>query len=125
MECAKLGSGKEICLAYEHFYLALPFIVEALEIINDTHADMGSFEKKYTEVWDYKTKREAMPLLNGVTSFEFIVSIIGLYSLLHPLAGITNRLQRRGVDITEVYDDVSSVIKDIKSTKKSTDKSLV
>ena len=33
-------------LAYEHFYLALPFIAEALEIINDTHAEMGSFEKK-------------------------------------------------------------------------------
>ena len=33
-------------LAYEHFYLALWFIVEALEIINDTHAEMGSFEKK-------------------------------------------------------------------------------
>ena len=33
-------------LAYEHFYLALWFIVEALEIINDTHAEMRSFEKK-------------------------------------------------------------------------------
>ena len=37
-------------LAYEHFYLALPLIVEALEIINGNHAEMGSFEKKYTEV---------------------------------------------------------------------------
>ena len=26
--------------AYEHFYLALPFIVEALEFINGTHAEM-------------------------------------------------------------------------------------
>ena len=71
-------------LAYEHFYFALPFIVEALEIINGTHAEMGSFEKKYTEGCDYKTKREPTSLLNAVTSFEFIFSLIGLYRLLHP-----------------------------------------
>ena len=52
-------------------------------------------------------------MLNAVTSFEFIISLIRLYRLLHPLAGITNRLQGRGVDIIEAYDDVSSVIKDI------------
>ena len=56
-------------------------------------------------------------MLKVVTSFEFI-SLIALYRLLHPLAGITNRLQGRGVDIIEAYDDVSSVIKDIKNTRK-------
>ena len=110
-------------LPYEHFYLALSFIGEALEIINDTHAEMGSFEKKYTEEGlDYKTKRKATSLLNAVTSFEFIISLIGLYRLLNTLAGTTDRLQGRGVDIIEAYDDVSSVIKDIKSTRKNIDK---
>ena len=109
-------------LAYEHFYLALLFIVEALEIINGTHAEMGSFEKKKTKGWDYKTKREATSLLNAVTSFEFIISLIGLYRLLNTLAGTTDRLQGRGVDIIEAYDDVSSVTKDIKSTRKNIDK---
>ena len=33
-------------LTYEHFYLPLLFIVEALEIINGIHAEMESFEKK-------------------------------------------------------------------------------
>ena len=42
--------------------------------------------------------------------------------IVHPLADITNRLQERGVDITDVYDDVSSVIKDKKSTWKNIDK---
>ena len=50
---------------------------------------------EYTEVW------EARGLLNAVTSYVF--SLIGLYRLLHPLAGITNRLQGRGVDIIEAY----------------------
>ena len=56
---------------------------------------------EYTEGWDYKTKREARAFLNAVTSYDF--SVIGLYRLLHPLAGITNRLQGGGVDITEAY----------------------
>ena len=61
-------------------------------------------------------------LLNAVTSFEFIISLIGLYRLLHPLAGITSQLQGLGVDIIEPYDNVSSVIKDTKSTMKNIDK---
>ena len=69
-------------------------------------------KKTYTEGWNYKTKREGTSLLNAVTSFEFIISPIGLYRLLHSLAGITYCLQGRGVDIIEAYDDVSSMIKD-------------
>ena len=42
--------------------------------------------------------------------------------IIHPLGDITNRLQERGVDIIDVYDDVSSVIKDKKSTRKNIDK---
>ena len=83
---------------------------------------MGSFEKKYTEGWDYKTKQDATSLLNVATSFELIISLIRLYRLLHPLAGITNRLQEQGVDIIKAHDDVSSVIKDTKSTRKNIDK---
>ena len=109
-------------LAYEHFYLALPFIVEALEIINGTHLEIGSFEKKYTEGWDYKSKREATSLLNAITSFEFIICLIGLYRFLHQLSGITTRLQGRSVDIIAAYDDVSSVMKDIKNTRNSIEK---
>ena len=36
-------------LAYEHLYLAVPFVVEAPEIINGIHAEMGYFKRKYTE----------------------------------------------------------------------------
>ena len=101
-------------LVNKHFCLALPFIVKALYVINGAHAETESFEKKYTEGWDYKTKREATSLINTVPSFEFIISVTGLYKLLHPLAGITNRSPRRGADITETYDNLLSVIKDKK-----------
>ena len=52
----------------------------------------------------------------------FVIYLIGLYRLLHPPPGITNSLQGRGVDIIVAYEDVSSVIKDIISTRKNTDK---
>ena len=66
-----------------------------------------------------------LPLLNAVTSFGFIISLIGLFRLLHPLPGIANPLQGRGVDIMELYDDVSSAIKDIKAQGRILIKSLV
>ena len=67
-------------------------------------------KKKYTKDWDYKTKRETTLLLNAVTSFEFMDCTP------------TSRYKERGVDIIDVYDDVSSVIKDKKSTRKNIDK---
>ena len=72
-------------LAFEHFHLALKFIVEAMDTIDGTHAEIGSFEKKCTESCDYKIKREAKSLLNAFASFEFIISLTVLYRLLHPL----------------------------------------
>ena len=80
--------------------------------------------KRSTQMLGIIKKPEATSLLNTVTSFEFIICLIGLYRLLHQLAGITNCLQGRGVDIIEAYDDVLSVIKGIKSTRKNIDKEL-
>ena len=50
--------------------------------------------------------------------FEFIVSLIRIYRLLHPLTGTSNCLQDRVADIINTYDDISSVIKD-ENAKKS------
>ena len=62
-----------------------------------------------------------LPLFNAVSSFGFIISLIGLFRLLHPRAGIANHLQARSIDGIEAYDHVSSAVKDIKSTRKNTD----
>ena len=55
-----------------------------------------------------------------IGKFDFLCSV-GLSRLLKPLGGITNRLQGRNVDIIEAYDDISSVIKDIKRATKNID----
>ena len=36
-------------VSYEHFYLTLPFIVEALEIINGTHPTRSTFDEIFTK----------------------------------------------------------------------------
>ena len=51
-------------------------------------------------------------MLNVVTSFEFIFSLIGFYGFLHPLSVITNRLQGRVVDIIEAYDEFSMIFEE-------------
>ena len=42
--------------------------MESLEIINGTHAKIGSFGKKYTEGWNYKIKWEVTSLLKLVSA---------------------------------------------------------
>ena len=41
---------------------------------------------------------------------------------MHPLAGVTNRSQRRGVDIIETYNNLLTAIKDIKNITNNIDK---
>ena len=55
----------------------------------------------------------------------FFIYLIELRRILHPLAGITYRLQASDIGIFEAYDDVLSLIKYIRGTRKNIDKSLV
>ena len=45
-------------VSYDHFYLALPLIKEALEIINGTHPRKNTFDEIFTKGWDSNSKRE-------------------------------------------------------------------
>ena len=57
-------------VSYEHFYLALPFIEEALEIINGTHPSINTFDEIVTKGWDSNSKKEATAyIIVGFTSF--------------------------------------------------------
>ena len=90
----------------EHFYLALPSIVEALEIINGTHPSIKTFDEIFTKGWDSNSKKEAAAYINALTSFGFIVGLTSLCRLLHPVASITKKLQGRTVDIVKAYQKV-------------------
>ena len=67
-------------VSYEHFYLALSFIEEVLEIINGTYPSINTFDEIVTKGWDSNSKKEATAYI--------IVGITSLYRLLHPVASI-------------------------------------
>ena len=72
-------------------------MVEALQIMIGTHPDDATFLETYTTGtdWETGTKREATTYLKVLTDFDFIVGIISLYRLLHPVAPIAQKHQGR------------------------------
>ena len=94
-------------------------MIEAFEIMNGTHPDIATFDDIYTNGWDSKTKKDATSFINSIANFEFIVGIICLYRLLHPLVPITQRLQGRVMDVVSAYDEVQSSISDMKHLRES------
>ena len=111
--CQTRWSEKERDVSSERFYLALPFIVETFEVINGTHTELDEFEEMYIKRWDAKSKVEATQFLNSLTKFEFVNGMITLYRLLHPVAGMMQKLQGRTVDVIDAYQNVNTCIEDI------------
>ena len=110
--CKTRWAERDSC--YEHFCLALPFLVESLEIINGSSPKLSDYSDEYTKGWSSQAKREATPRLKALTDFSFIVGLITMYHLLHPLHGITVLLQGRNMDIVRAYQEVDSTLSDLK-----------
>ena len=102
-------------------YLALSFIVETFEFVNGTHTELDEFEEIFIKGWDAKSKVEATQLLNSLTKFEFVIGMIALYRLLHPIAGITQKLQGGTIDVIGAYQNVNTCIKDIQLLQENVD----
>ena len=57
--------------------------------------------------------------------FEFFIGIIALYSLLHPLSGITQKLQGRAIDVVYPYNNIQEFIKNLRYIRKAVEKALM
>ena len=101
--------------------MAIPFIAEVFEVITGTHPELQALPKERTTGWDAHVKREATSFLNALTKFEFIVGIIVLYRLLHPVAVLTSKLQGRNIDIIEAYESANRCIEDMKYVRENID----
>ena len=95
--CKTRWSERDI--SYKRFYLTIPFIMETLQVTNGTHSKKDQFERVYRDGWDLTANQEASNYLHAVTKFEFIIGLVSLYRLLHPLVGITQNLQGRSIDV--------------------------
>ena len=96
--------------AYQHFYQAYTFIVEALEMIGygqhiEEHGSLFSD-------WDAENRSAAQQILSSITTFEFILVFLLAYQYLSHLSGITIQLQSSTLDIIEAHDMIKS-IKDV------------
>ena len=108
--------------AYECSYHALPFIVEALEIISGTHNNIKSFSQLIqNDKFDGESKKEAFALLKAVTCFDYIIGVITLYHIMHRLKGITQKLQGRSIDIIAAYNDIEEVKGDYNDMRENID----
>ena len=117
--CRNRWSERDV--SYERFYLVLPFIVEAFEVIHGRHTELDEFEEIYTKGWDAKSTVEATQFLKLLTKFEFVTGMIALYRLLHPVAVITQRLQERTIDVIDAYQNVNVCIGDIQLLRENVD----
>ena len=100
-------------MSYEHFYLAIAFMVETFEIMNGNYPKNNDFDSVYKDGWNSKTKEDATSYLNAITKFEFLIGLVSLYGLLHPLVGITQNLKGRSIDIIKAYNEVEGCIQDM------------
>ena len=118
--CKTRWSKRDV--AYEHFYLAIPFLAQALEVILRTHVDLEQFRSDFKNGWDAKTKKEASSFLNALTTFEFLIGIISSYRLLHPLSSVTQKLQRRTADIVYAYNNMQEAVENLNYIREDVDK---
>ena len=99
--------------AYQHFYQAYTFIVEALEMIGygqhiEEHGDLYSDWMG----WDTASRSEAQQMLASITRFDFLVIFMMIHQYLSHLSGITVQLQSTTLDIIEAHSMINS-IKDV------------
>ena len=108
-------------IAFEHFYLAYPFIVKALEIINGTCQGIEAYPDDIKVGWETEARRDATAHLNALCNFGILIGVVALYRLLHPLAMITKCLQGKAVDIVKAFRDIQEVKHDFQCLRDGVD----
>lgn len=108
--------------AYQHFYQAFVFIVEALEMIGfKCHLDMCG--DKFAD-WDSGSHSDAQQILASITSFKFIVVFVTMYQFVSHLAGITVKLHKTALNIVEAHKMVTEVFQMYQHERENIDSSF-
>ena len=108
--------------AYQHFYQAFVFIVEALEMIGFRH-HLAEYGDTFAD-WDSASRNEAQQILASITSFEFIIDFLLVHQFLLHLAGITVKLQKSALDIVQAHEMVTEVTRMYQHERENRDTSF-
>ena len=95
---------------------------EAFQVILGTHERLNEFSTEQTEGWSGEDKRNANDFMHCLSRFDFIIGMVSLYFLLHPIHGTTQKLQGRSQDILQAYIDIDEVMSKLKSMRSGIDK---
>ena len=79
------------------FLFTCPIIVKALEIINGTCQGIETNPDDIKFGWETEVMRDATAHLNALCNF--IIGVVAIYQLFHPLAMISKWLQGKAVDL--------------------------
>ena len=90
---------------------------EAFSLIAGTHPQSAQFKDEYVEGWSRDDNTKVVEFMSCLTRFKFIIGAVSLYSLLHPLHGLTQKLQGRTKDIVDAYQGVEEIIGQLKSMR--------
>ena len=117
--CKTTWCGRDV--SYERFYLAMPYIMEVLEVMNGTLADINQLDETYSKGESAKDKQEASTYLHALSHFNFVIALISLYCLMHPSAGITKKLQGRSTDVVHAFNEVESDVSGLGAVRSNID----
>ena len=99
----------------------MPYIMEALEVMNGTHADIIHLDETCSKGWSAKDKQEASSYLHALSNFNFIIHLISLYHLMHPSTEIKKKLQGRSIDVVHAFNEVELVVNDLGAVRSNID----
>jgi len=71
---------------------------------------MDKYGTTYSD-WDTTNHTDAQQLLAAISNFEFIVVFLTIYQYLSHLAGITVKLQKCTLNITEAHEEIKDIAK--------------
>eukprot|EP00731_Ephydatia_muelleri_P011301 Em0006g195a len=95
--------------AYQHFYQAYYFIVQALELIG-YRCHLDKYRDKYAD-WGTVNCTETQQILASITLFAFIVSFTCMYQYL---SEINVKLQKRFLDIMDAHELIAEALQHMK-----------
>ena len=90
---------------------------KVFSLIAGTHPQLAQFKDKYVEGWSRDDKTKAVE--SCISRFELIIRALSLCSRLHPLHGLTQKLQVRSKDIVAAYQGVEEIIRQLKSMREN------
>ena len=79
----------------------------------------GQRERERERDVSYERFYLALPFI--VEIYEVINGMIALHRLLHPVAGVTQKLQGHTIDVIDAYQNINACIEDIQLLRENVD----